>query len=53
MQSIWTVAGLGLLAAISAVYWWSVGGVGHPDLGFVSERWLAEHRHAHSHNERS
>jgi hypothetical protein len=46
-------AGLGLLGAISAVCWWSLGGAGHQDLGFVSERWLAEHRHAQSHHERS
>jgi hypothetical protein len=52
MESIWTFAGLGMLAAIAALFRWSIGGVRHRDLGSVSDRWLAEHRHAQSHDER-
>ena len=51
MPSVWTLAGLGVLAAITAVFWWSMARVQHDDLGFVSERWLIEHRQSQSHDE--
>ena len=52
MQSAWTLAGLGLLAAITMWFWWSFGRVRRDDLGFVSQQWLAEHRQSQSHVER-
>jgi hypothetical protein len=52
MQSVWMLAGLGMLAAITVRFWWSIGRVRHDDLGFVSQQWLAEHRHSQSHTER-
>jgi hypothetical protein len=51
MQSVWTLAGLGMLAAITVSFRWSIGRVRHDDLGFVSQQWLAEHRHSQSHAE--
>ena len=52
MQSVWTLAGLGMLAVITAPFWWSIGRVRHDDLGFVSQQWLAEQRYSQSHAER-
>lgn len=52
MQSLWTLAGLGTLAAIMVPFWWSIGRGRHDDLGSVSQRWLAEHRYSQSHAER-
>jgi hypothetical protein len=51
MESVWTLAGLGMLAAITVRFWWSFGRR-QDDLGFVSQQWLAEHRQSHSHVER-
>ncbi len=52
MESVWTLAGLGALAAITVRFWWSFGRGRHDDLGFVSQQWLAEHRQSQSHVER-
>lgn len=52
MESAWTLAGLGALAAITARFWWSFGHGRHDDLGYVSQQWLAEHRQSQSHAER-
>jgi hypothetical protein len=52
MQSVWMLAGLGILAAMTVRFWWSMGRVRRDDLGFVSQQWLAEHRHSESHVER-
>jgi len=52
MPSVWTLAGLAMLAAITVRFWWSFGRVGHDDLGFVSQQWLAEHRQSQSHVDR-
>jgi hypothetical protein len=43
MQPAW-LAGLAVLAAITARFWWSIGRVRRDDLGVVSQQWLAEHR---------
>lgn len=51
MQSVWTLAGLGVLAAITAAFWWSMGRVRDDELGFVSQRWLVEYRQSQSHDE--
>jgi len=51
MQSIWTLAGLGMLAAVTAVFWWSASRVRRDELGFVSQRWLVEYRQSQSHDE--
>lgn len=49
---LWTFVGLGALAAIIVRVWGStLRHVGHDDRGFVSQQWLAEHRHAESHAE--
>ena len=52
MQSVWMLAGLLMLAAITVRFWWSMGRVRRDDLGFVSQQWLAEHRQSQSHVER-
>ena len=52
MQSVWTLVGLGMLAAITVPFWWSLWRVRQDDLGFVSQQWLAEHRQSQSHTER-
>jgi hypothetical protein len=52
MQSVWTLAGLGVLAAITVRFWWSLGRGRRDDLGLVSQQWLAEHRQSESHTER-
>jgi hypothetical protein len=51
MGSGWALAGLGVLAAITAVFWWSMGRVREDELGFVSQRWLVEYRQSQSHDE--
>lgn len=53
MQSVWTLGGLGMLGAISVALWWSIARVRLDALGAVSHRWLSEHRHSESHDERS
>jgi nitrogen fixation-related uncharacterized protein len=53
MGSIWALAGLGMLTVITAAFWWSMSRVRHDELGFVSERWLIEHRQSQSHDERT
>lgn len=52
MQSLWTLAGLALLAAVTAPFWRSIGRVRQDHLGFVSQQWLAEHRQSDSHANR-
>jgi nitrogen fixation-related uncharacterized protein len=52
MESVWTLAALGTLAAITVSFWWSIGRLRHDDLGFVTHQWLAEHRHSPSHSDR-
>ena len=44
MQSVWTLASLGVLGAIAMVFWWSTSHGRLDDLGVVSHQWLAEHR---------
>lgn len=44
MTGAWIVLGLGVVGAIAAMNWWSPGRGRHPDLGFVSQQWVAEHR---------
>ena len=51
MGSGWALAGLGMLAAITGGFWWSMGRARHEELGSVSERWLIEHRQSQSHDE--
>jgi hypothetical protein len=46
MDALWTFVGLGILGAIAATVRWSQGRIRYPDLGFVSQQWLAEHRHS-------
>ena len=53
MQSVWTLTGVGVLGAISLALWWSIARARLDDLGVVSHRWLAEHRHSESHDERN
>jgi hypothetical protein len=53
MRSGWALVGLGMLAAITTVFWWSMTRVRRDELGFVSQRWLIEHRQSQSHDERS
>jgi hypothetical protein len=52
MQSVWTLAGLGMLAAITVPFRWWMRRMRHSDLGSVSQQWLAENRHSQSHAER-
>jgi len=52
MQSVWTLAGLSVLGAISVTLWWSIARARPDDLGLVSQHWLSEHRHADAHDER-
>jgi len=44
MSGAWIVLGLGVFGAIVALNWWSHWRGRHPDLGFVSQQWVAEHR---------
>jgi hypothetical protein len=52
MELVWTLAGLGMLVAITVPLWWSVGCVRHDDLGLVSQQWLAEQRQSELHKRR-
>jgi hypothetical protein len=52
MESVWTLAGLGMLAAITVPFRWWMRRMRHSDLGSVSQQWLAENRHSQSHAER-
>jgi len=53
MNALWTLASVVVLGTITATLRWSLGRTGDADLGFVSQRWLAEHRHSESHHERA
>ncbi len=44
LNPIWIVVGLSLLASAVAITIWSHGRGRPPDLGFVSQQWLTEHR---------
>ena len=48
MNALWTLAGVVVLGTITATLRWSFGRAGDADLGFVSQQWLAEHRHSQS-----
>ena len=52
MNALWTLVGVVMLGTITATLRWSLGRTGYADLGFVSQQWLAEHRHSESHYER-
>ena len=52
MQSVWVFAGFGMLAAIAVRFWWAIERGRDENRGFVSQQWLAEHRHSQSHAER-
>lgn len=52
MQSVWTLAALGIVGAIITALWWSTSRSRFDDLGLVSQQWLSEHRHSQSHDER-
>jgi hypothetical protein len=52
MNSLWTFVGVVTLGTIAATLRWALGRTRYADLGFVSQQWLAEHRHSESHDER-
>jgi nitrogen fixation-related uncharacterized protein len=52
MDALWTLVGVAILGTIAVTLRWSLGNTGYPDLGFVSQQWLAEHRHSESSHER-
>ena len=51
MNALWTLAGVVMLGTITATLRWSLARTRYADLGFVSQQWLAEHRHSESHHE--
>ena len=51
MNALWTLAGVVMLGTITATLRWSMARTRYADLGFVSQQWLAEHRHSESHYE--
>ena len=51
MNGLWTLAGVVMLGTITATLRWSLARTQYADLGFVSQQWLAEHRHSESHYE--
>jgi hypothetical protein len=51
MNALWALAGVAMLGTITATIRWSLGRSKYADLGFVSQQWLAEHRHSESHHE--
>ncbi len=52
MQSFWTLAGLGVMAAIAMALWRSMSRARLDEIGVVSQQWLSEHRHSESHQDR-
>lgn len=44
MNGAWIILGLAVFGAIAAMNRWSHGRGRRPDLGFVSQQWVAEHR---------
>jgi hypothetical protein len=52
MDALWTLVGVVMLGTITATLRWSLLRTRYGDLGFVSQQWLAEHRHVESSRER-
>jgi len=51
MNTVWMIVGLGVFGAVAVITRWRASGR-QTDLGFVSQRWVAENRLTQQHEPR-
>ena len=47
MTLVGVIVGIGIVGIVAKWMAWRAERGGQPDLGFVSQRWIAEHRSSH------